>query len=46
MQTQAKIPKSRVRLNEREIYDLNYAIVKAKDLKPSLLQAERKNAPT
>ncbi|GAA9085319.1 hypothetical protein Taitung32_13820 [Helicobacter pylori] len=35
MQTQAKIPKSRVRLNEREIYDLNYAIVKAKDLKPS-----------
>ncbi|GAA9099898.1 hypothetical protein HpHA152_13850 [Helicobacter pylori] len=36
MQTQAQIPKSRVRLNEREIYDLNYAIVKAKDLKPSL----------
>ncbi|GHR30203.1 hypothetical protein VN1251_09290 [Helicobacter pylori] len=35
MQTQAQIPKSRVRLNEREIYDLNYAIVKAKDLKPS-----------
>ncbi|GAA8993149.1 hypothetical protein Taitung14_08930 [Helicobacter pylori] len=35
MQTQAKIPKIRVRLNEREIYDLNYAIVKAKDLKPS-----------
>ncbi|WRD49099.1 DUF3519 domain-containing protein [Helicobacter pylori] len=33
--TQAQIPKSRVRLNEREIYDLNYAIVKAKDLKPS-----------
>ncbi|WP_337998471.1 DUF3519 domain-containing protein [Helicobacter pylori] len=33
MQTQ--IPKSRVRLNEREIYDLDYAIVKAKDLKPS-----------
>ncbi|UOS02391.1 DUF3519 domain-containing protein [Helicobacter pylori] len=33
---QAQIPKSRVRLNEREIYDLNYAIVKAKDLKPSL----------
>ncbi len=32
---QAQIPKSRVRLNEREIYDLNYAIVKAKDLKPS-----------
>ncbi|WP_441700106.1 DUF3519 domain-containing protein, partial [Helicobacter pylori] len=30
-----QIPKSRVRLNEREIYDLNYAIVKAKDLKPS-----------
>ncbi|GAA8099760.1 hypothetical protein HpHA297_07030 [Helicobacter pylori] len=35
MHTQAQIPKSRVRLNEREIYDLNYAIVKAKDLKPS-----------
>ncbi len=34
-QTQAQIPKSRVRLNEREIYDLNFAIVKAKDLKPS-----------
>ncbi|ADO05601.1 DUF3519 domain-containing protein [Helicobacter pylori] len=33
--TQAQIPKSRVRLNEREIYDLNYAIVKNKDLKPS-----------
>ncbi|WP_232781554.1 DUF3519 domain-containing protein, partial [Helicobacter pylori] len=32
---QTQIPKSRVRLNEREIYDLNYAIVKAKDLKPS-----------
>ncbi|WP_425333756.1 DUF3519 domain-containing protein [Helicobacter pylori] len=32
---QAQIPKSRVRLNEREIYDLNYTIVKAKDLKPS-----------
>ncbi|WP_414736007.1 DUF3519 domain-containing protein, partial [Helicobacter pylori] len=32
---QVQIPKSRVRLNEREIYDLNYAIVKAKDLKPS-----------
>ncbi|MCQ2922294.1 DUF3519 domain-containing protein, partial [Helicobacter pylori] len=31
---QAQIPKSRVRLNEREIYDLDYAIVKAKDLKP------------
>ncbi|WP_411921520.1 DUF3519 domain-containing protein [Helicobacter pylori] len=30
-----QIPKSRVRLNEREIYDLDYAIVKAKDLKPS-----------
>ncbi|RKU96314.1 hypothetical protein DDP34_04915, partial [Helicobacter pylori] len=29
---QAQIPKSRVRLNEREIYDLDYAIVKAKDL--------------
>ncbi|GHS09535.1 hypothetical protein VN1284_07490 [Helicobacter pylori] len=35
MQSQVQIPKSRVRLNEREIYDLNYAIVKAKDLKPS-----------
>ncbi len=34
-QTQAQLPKSRVRLNEREIYDLDYAIVKAKDLKPS-----------
>ncbi|GAA7500844.1 hypothetical protein HpBHB23_11650 [Helicobacter pylori] len=34
-QAQTQIPKSRVRLNEREIYDLNYAIVKAKDLKPS-----------
>ncbi len=34
-QTQERIPKSRVRLNEREIYDLDYAIVKAKDLKPS-----------
>ncbi|GAA8791550.1 DUF3519 domain-containing protein [Helicobacter pylori] len=33
--TQVQIPKSRVRLNEREIYDLDYAIVKAKDLKPS-----------
>ncbi|WQZ95394.1 DUF3519 domain-containing protein [Helicobacter pylori] len=33
--TQAQIPKSRVRLNEREIYDLDYAIVKAKDLRPS-----------
>ncbi len=32
---QAQIPKSRVRLNEREIYDLDYSIVKAKDLKPS-----------
>ncbi|GHS48188.1 hypothetical protein JP0126_09350 [Helicobacter pylori] len=32
---QKQIPKSRVRLNEREIYDLDYAIVKAKDLKPS-----------
>ncbi|GHR92562.1 hypothetical protein VN1279_10770 [Helicobacter pylori] len=31
-----EIPKSRVRLNERQIYDLDYAIVKAKDLKPSL----------
>ncbi|GAA9516804.1 hypothetical protein HpHA308_07740 [Helicobacter pylori] len=35
MRTQTQIPKSRVRLNEREIYDLNYTIVKAKDLKPS-----------
>ncbi|MCQ2873853.1 DUF3519 domain-containing protein [Helicobacter pylori] len=34
-QIQAQIPKSRVRLNEREIYDLDYAIIKAKDLKPS-----------
>nr|WP_240623612.1 DUF3519 domain-containing protein [Helicobacter pylori] len=34
-QSQAQIPKSRVRLNEREIYDLDHAIVKAKDLKPS-----------
>ncbi|WRB74724.1 DUF3519 domain-containing protein [Helicobacter pylori] len=34
-QSQKQIPKSRVRLNEREIYDLDYAIVKAKDLKPS-----------
>ncbi|WP_425333764.1 DUF3519 domain-containing protein [Helicobacter pylori] len=34
-QTQEQIPKSRVRLNEREIYDLDHAIVKAKDLKPS-----------
>ncbi|MCQ2688421.1 DUF3519 domain-containing protein [Helicobacter pylori] len=33
--TQVQIPKSRVRLNEREIYDLDYAIVKVKDLKPS-----------
>ncbi len=32
---QTQIPKSRVRLNEREIYDLDYTIVKAKDLKPS-----------
>ncbi|UOS27674.1 DUF3519 domain-containing protein [Helicobacter pylori] len=34
-QALVQIPKSRVRLNEREIYDLDYAIVKAKDLKPS-----------
>ncbi|TPH86938.1 DUF3519 domain-containing protein [Helicobacter pylori] len=34
-QTQEQLPKSRVRLNERKIYDLDYAIVKAKDLKPS-----------
>ncbi|WP_390561020.1 DUF3519 domain-containing protein, partial [Helicobacter pylori] len=32
---QEQLPKGRVRLNEREIYDLDYAIVKAKDLKPS-----------
>ncbi len=32
---QEHLPKSRVRLNEREIYDLDYAIVNAKDLKPS-----------
>ncbi|GAA9110887.1 hypothetical protein BTM427_14830 [Helicobacter pylori] len=36
VQVEAQIPKSRVRLNEREIYDLDYVIVKAKDLKPSL----------
>ncbi|MGL2737908.1 DUF3519 domain-containing protein, partial [Helicobacter pylori] len=36
-QIQAQIPKSRVRLNEREIYDLDYTIVKAKDLKPSFI---------
>ncbi len=35
--TQAQLPKSRVRLNEREIYELDYAIVKAKDLKPSFI---------
>ncbi|GAA9177879.1 hypothetical protein Taiwan44_09670 [Helicobacter pylori] len=35
IQSLAQITKSRVRLNEREIYDLDYAIVKAKDLKPS-----------
>ncbi|WP_281499631.1 DUF3519 domain-containing protein [Helicobacter pylori] len=35
VQALAQIPKSRVRLNEREIYDLDHAIVKAKDLKPS-----------
>ncbi|WQU94531.1 DUF3519 domain-containing protein [Helicobacter pylori] len=34
-QIQEHLPKSRVRLNEREIYDLDYAIVNAKDLKPS-----------
>ncbi|MFA4806068.1 DUF3519 domain-containing protein [Helicobacter pylori] len=34
-QRQEQLPKSRVRLNEREIYDLDYAIVKKKDLKPS-----------
>ncbi|WRF44714.1 DUF3519 domain-containing protein [Helicobacter pylori] len=37
VQALAQIPKSRVRLNEREIYDLDYAIVKAKDLKPSFI---------
>ncbi|EKE82487.1 hypothetical protein OUE_0570 [Helicobacter pylori R030b] len=36
-QIQEHLPKSRVRLNEREIYDLDYAIVKAKDLKPSFI---------
>ncbi|GAA9115440.1 DUF3519 domain-containing protein [Helicobacter pylori] len=35
--TQKQIPKSRVRLNEREIYDLDYAIVKSQDLKPSFI---------
>ncbi|MGN8389328.1 PBECR2 nuclease fold domain-containing protein [Helicobacter pylori] len=35
VQALTQIPKSRVRLNEREIYDLDYTIVKAKDLKPS-----------
>ncbi len=30
---QEHLPKSRVRLNEREIYDLDYAVVKEKDLK-------------
>ncbi len=34
-QIQEHLPKSRVRLNEREIYDLNYAVVKEKDLKPN-----------
>ncbi len=34
-QRQEQLPKSRVRLNEREIYDLDYAIVNAKDLKPN-----------
>ncbi len=32
---QEQLPKSRVRLNEREIYDLDYAVVKEKDLKPN-----------
>ncbi|GAA8427356.1 hypothetical protein Hpkin79_05720 [Helicobacter pylori] len=36
-QIQEHLPKSRVRLNEREIYDLDYAIVNAKDLKPSFI---------
>ncbi|GAA7344940.1 DUF3519 domain-containing protein [Helicobacter pylori] len=40
--TQKQIPKSRVRLNEREIYDLNYAIVKAKDLKPSFSGTQKR----
>ncbi|GAA7361653.1 hypothetical protein UBN99_14410 [Helicobacter pylori] len=44
MQSQAQIPKSRVRLNEREIYDLNYTIVKAKDFKTELYH--RRNAKT
>ncbi|MGN8464778.1 DUF3519 domain-containing protein [Helicobacter pylori] len=39
---QAQIPKSRVRLNEREIYDLDYAIVKAKDLKPSFSGTQKR----
>ncbi len=34
-QIQEHLPKSRVRLNEREIYDLDYAVVKEKDLKPN-----------
>ncbi|WQV06284.1 DUF3519 domain-containing protein [Helicobacter pylori] len=34
-QIQEQLPKSRVRLNEREIYDLDYAVVKEKDLKPN-----------
>ncbi len=34
-QIQKQLPKSRVRLNEREIYDLDYAVVKEKDLKPN-----------
>ncbi|RKU98556.1 hypothetical protein DDP57_08225, partial [Helicobacter pylori] len=41
-QVQAQIPKSRVRLNEREIYDLDYAIVKAKDLKPSFSGTQKR----
>ncbi|KAA6492979.1 DUF3519 domain-containing protein [Helicobacter pylori] len=39
---QAQIPKSRVRLNEREIYDLDYAIVKAKDLKLSFSGTQKR----
>ncbi|WP_187952730.1 DUF3519 domain-containing protein [Helicobacter pylori] len=39
---QVQLPKSRVRLNEREIYDLDYAIVKAKDLKPSFSGTQKR----
>ncbi|WRC49570.1 DUF3519 domain-containing protein [Helicobacter pylori] len=40
--TQTQLPKSRVRLNEREIYDLDYAIVKAKDLKLSFSGTQKR----